>query len=119
MIYVGIGGAAGAMLRYMISQLPWRGNFPLLTLVINLAGAFLIGLIAGMAQRKNLPSSAVLLLKTGFCGGFTTFSTFSLESYELLEKGNYMAAASYMALSVALCLAGVIGGTYLSKKLAA
>ena len=59
---------------------PAKGAFPLLTLLTNLAGAFVIGVIAGLAAKRNLPQNAVLFLKTGLCGGFTTFSTFSLEA---------------------------------------
>lgn len=117
MIYVGFGGAIGAMTRYLISLIPWRGSFPILTLLTNLAGAFFIGFIVGVAEKKNLPSSIILFLKTGFCGGFTTFSTFSLETYGLLEKGNYVMAGCYMILSMVFCLAGVVGGIYLAREI--
>lgn len=109
-IYVGLGGAAGAMLRYGISQLPWKGTFPVLTLITNLIGAFFIGVIAGAAEKKGLSASTVLFLKTGLCGGFTTFSTFSLESVTLLEQGRIGMAGGYMIASVVLCLVGVAGG---------
>lgn len=117
MIYVGLGGAIGAMMRYLISLIPWKGSFPILTLVTNLTGAFLIGFIVGMAEKKKLSSPVVLFLKTGFCGGFTTFSTFSLESYGLLEKGNYAMAVCYMILSMVFCLAGVVGGSYIAREI--
>lgn len=112
LLCVGLGGALGAMLRYGISLLPYKGTFPLLTLVTNVLGALIIGYIAGMAVRKNMPADLVLFLKTGVCGGFTTFSTFSLEAYTLFGKGHYGIAALYMVLSVGFCLAGVAAGMY-------
>ena len=114
--WVALGGALGAVSRYLCGMLPFlqRGIFPLPTLLINLAGAFLIGLIAQVAaQRGAQSSSAVLFLKVGLCGGFTTFSTFSLETLTLLESGRPAAGALYMALSVGLCVAGVALGRWL------
>lgn len=115
-ICVGLGGGAGAVLRYGISLIPYKGTFPLLTLVTNLLGALLIGVIAGTAARKNLSPNLVLFLKTGVCGGFTTFSTFSLEAHTLIEKGHYGMAAGYMLLSVLFCLAGVAAGMYAAEQ---
>ena len=112
---VGTGGALGALGRYGISLLPLRGEFPLLTLVTNLLGAVLIGFIAGWAGRGRLFSPWTLFWKTGVCGGFTTFSTFSLESLTLLEKGRWLLGGSYMVLSVVLCLLGVALGQRLSR----
>ena len=68
-ICVGLGGALGAVLRYGLSLLPYKGDFPVLTFVTNVLGALLIGCIAGMAARKDLPADLVLFLKTGVCGG--------------------------------------------------
>lgn len=117
LLCVGAGGALGAVLRYGISLIPYKGNFPVLTLITNVLGAFAIGYIAGTAARRNVPGNLVLFLKTGVCGGFTTFSTFSLEAYGLLEKGTYVAAFLYMAFSVVLCLAGVMAGLYIAENL--
>ena len=114
-LFVGMGGAVGAMLRYTISLIPYKGKFPLLTLFINVIGALIIGTIAGLSARKNLPQNAVLFLKTGVCGGFTTFSTFSLEAYSLLEQGYFKASAVYVILSVVCCLAGVALGMYMAE----
>lgn len=116
-ICVGLGGALGAVLRYGISLLPYKGDFPVLTLVTNVLGALFIGFIAGMAARKDMSANLVLFLKTGVCGGFTTFSTFSLEAYTLIGKGYYGLAFAYMCASVILCLAGVIGGMYVSEHI--
>lgn len=103
---VGAGGAIGAMGRYAVGLIPalQRGAFPLHTLLINLGGAILIG----SAQRwTDLSPTLLLFWRVGICGGFTTFSTFSLESLTLLENGRTWLFALYALLSVALCLAGV------------
>ena len=115
-VCVGIGGAVGAMLRYAISLIPYKGGFPVLTLITNILGALAIGIIAGAAARKGLPDNAVLFLKTGVCGAFTTFSTFSLEAYNLLEQGNARISVLYIALSVIGCLAGVAAGMYTAER---
>ena len=112
---VALGGAAGAMGRYAVSLLPVRTTFPYLTLVTNVIGAVLIGFIVGLAEsREGISRNTVLFWKTGVCGGFTTFSTFSLEACQLLEHGNYFAGGMYAVLSVTFCILGVICG----KKLA-
>ena len=115
LLAVGTGGALGAMGRWGLSLLPFRGEFPLLTLVTNLLGAVLIGFLAGWADRGRLSSLWTLFWKTGVCGGFTTFSTFSLETLTLLEKGKWLLGGSYMVLSVVLCLLGVALGERLSR----
>lgn len=112
-LFVGAGGAAGAVCRYLMGLIPWlqRGAFPLPTLLINLLGAFLIGLIAQRAGGSTgMDPNLVLLLKVGFCGGFTTFSTFSLESLSLLESGRWGLFTLYAGLSLVLCIAGVALG---------
>ena len=106
-LWVALGGAAGAMLRYAISLIPVRGSFPVLTLITNLLGALLIGFIAGAAELASPSPNLILFAKTGLCGGFTTFSTFSLESYTLLKAGQKGTAALYILFSVGLCLLGV------------
>lgn len=115
-IFVGLGGALGAVLRYGISQIPFKGEFPALTLITNVLGALVIGFIAGAAAERGLSQNTVLFLKTGVCGGFTTFSTFSLEAYVLAERGNYGMAVLYIITSVFLCLIGVGAGMYLAKQ---
>jgi len=106
---VAAGGALGASLRYAISLLPCQGLFPVLTLFINFAGAICMGAIVGFANG-NLSPNWQLFLKVGLCGGFTTFSTFSMEAFSLLKNGHTAIAAAYIILSVALCLFGVWGG---------
>ena len=119
-IFVALGGAVGACARYAISLITEpavlvKSQFPILTLITNLLGALLIGFIVGIAESRNVSKNAMLFLKTGVCGGFTTFSTFSLEAYSILSTKNYGLCGLYVALSVVGCIAGVWCG----KKLAA
>ena len=109
-LWVALGGGLGAVCRYLVSLIPLTTQFPWLTLLTNFAGAVVIGAVAAAAAALPLAPSAVLFLKTGLCGGFTTFSTFSLETVQLLERGSYGLGAAYAAGSVLLCLAGVLLG---------
>ena len=115
LLWVGLGGALGAMGRYGISLLPVKGEFPVLTLATNLLGAVLIGLVAGLAGRGRLSGGWTLFWKTGVCGGFTTFSAFSLESLGLLQRGRLLLGGAYMLLSAVLCLLGVALGLKMSQ----
>jgi CrcB protein len=113
---IALGGAAGSVARAAVA-LAVPSRFPWATLVVNVAGSFLIGWL--MARGGGLDDAAVLrsraLLVTGFCGGFTTFSTFSWQTIELMQRGAWAAAAANVALSVGLCLAGVGLGVYLGR----
>ena len=108
-LIVGAGGFVGAAARYGISLLPLneRSVFPVNTLIINVVGAFAIGLISAAAKHTGLDGRAVLFLKAGICGGFTTFSTFALETVTLFEQQHTAAALTYIVLSVALSTAAV------------
>ena len=115
-LFVALGGALGAVGRYGISLIPVKTSFPVLTLVTNILGAILIGFVVGFAtDREDISQNTILFWKTGVCGGFTTFSTFSLEAYQLLENKSYVLAGLYILLSVACCIVGILCG----KKLAA
>jgi CrcB protein len=105
-LYVGMGGFIGSVLRYLVGLIPLKTThgFPLLTLSINILGAFLIGFISTIALKKSMNPHLVLLLKTGLCGGFTTFSTFALESITLHKNGNTTLAMIYIVLSLVLGL---------------
>ncbi len=115
LILVGCGGAVGAMLRYLIGLIPTPGDFPLMTLCINFLGAVVIGLIAEAAQGNRLAPKSVLFLKTGVCGGFTTFSTFSLETVTLFQMGKWFSASAYIVLSVVGSFCGVLLGQMLYR----
>lgn len=113
---VGLGGFVGAVLRYGMGLVPFDGAFPWATFLVNLLGAVLIGALAEVAGRTDaLSAEALLFLKTGVCGGFTTFSTFSLETVELLEGGQLALGAAYAGASLACCLAGVLLGKALAR----
>ena len=119
LLLVALGGGVGAVCRYGLSLLPISTKFPWGTLLANLAGALIIGFLAGWAARvSHFPPELNLLLKTGFCGGFTTFSTFSLEAVTLFQNGRYLLGGAYVLLSVALCVAGVLLGQCLARAVA-
>ena len=96
-LLVGCGGAVGAMGRYLIGLIPIgkQDGFPIKTLAINVIGAY------------DMPPLLVLALKTGVCGGFTTFSTFALETNQLMQGGSYVLAAAYVLASVVLSVGAV------------
>ena len=119
---VGFGGALGAVCRYLLGQvIPKLGSgFPLGTFVVNLIGCFAIGLVVGLAgKHSNIDPRLILFLQTGICGGFTTFSTFSLESLTLIEEGRITIGILYIVLSVLLGLCALlaarnfVSGSYL------
>jgi CrcB protein len=115
-IFVALGGAIGSCVRYAISLIPIKSQFPILTLITNLLGALLIGFIVGIAEKKNLSRNTMILLKTGVCGGFTTFSTFSLEALNLFSTKNYILGSLYISLSVIGCILGVWCGKKLATR---
>ncbi len=117
-LVVGLGGAIGAVSRYLLGLMPVKNpsGFPIITLFINVVGAFCIGIIVGLAGKNNNFNQYLLLfIKVGICGGFTTFSTFSLESLGLIQRGQYFTAITYMVLSVLLCILAVFGAEILVK----
>ena len=114
-LFVALGGAVGAMGRYAISLVPVKSGFPLLTLMTNIIGAILIGFIVGITSGRNeVSQNTTLFWKTGVCGGFTTFSTFSLEAYCLFEDNQYVTGGLYVLLSCCGCILGVLCGKKLS-----
>lgn len=122
-LLVGLGGALGAMARHSVGQLVMRFGpfgFPYATMIVNVLGSFIIGLVIGYLS-KAMPDwgqSARLFLATGFCGGFTTFSAFSLDAIVLYERGQVLAAAGYVGLSVVLSIAALFGALALMRGLA-
>ena len=114
---VGAGGAIGAVFRYLLSLIRVGSDFPLMTFLTNVAGAVAIGVIAAFAERfAGISPCALLFLKTGICGGFTTFSTFSLETLTLIQKNHMVTACAYAGASLIFCLAGVWLGGQMVKR---
>lgn len=113
-LFVGIGGAVGSIMRYLIGILGgllFKSSFPIATLTINFIGCVLIGLLFGYFEKNDgLNPQLKLLLITGFCGGFTTFSTFAAENVQLMEQGNYGMLGLNVMGSVFLGIGGVILG---------
>jgi CrcB protein len=118
--YITVGGILGTLARYVLQgALQTRGaTFPTGTLAINLAGSFLLGFIMRFATGSTLVSPELRGgLTIGFCGAFTTMSTFSYESIRLLGDGEYWYAGVYMGGTIVGCLAAVVTGTALASKL--
>jgi fluoride exporter len=115
----GIGGAARLLLGNLIQQ-KMGASFPLGTLLINITGSFVLGfLLRYFLATPHVAPELRALLTTGFCGGYTTFSTFSFETATLIEDGRYERASVYIALSVALSLLGVFAGLTSARQLLA
>ena len=116
---VAVGGAIGSVARYLVaigSGQIFGINFPWGILIINVTGSFLIGVFVGLfATKWDLPQSVRIFLTVGICGGYTTFSTFSLDSYYLMERGQLLSALAYMVGSVVLSIGALIGGLYLAR----
>lgn len=115
-LLVGLGGALGAILRYGMTFLPFKSTFPFSTFMTNILGAILVGLVVGLFDKGYIKDEMSLFLRMGFCGGFTTFSTFSLESIQLLEDKRFLLGMSYIILSLLFCLLGIIIGRFLGQK---
>jgi fluoride exporter len=120
-LLVGIGGFVGSIARYLVSILlaGYASTvFPFATLIVNLAGCFLIGLLFALSERGNILSPEWrIFLTTGFCGGFTTFSTFSYESLRLMNDGEYLYMALYVLISVIIGLAATYIGILIVRSI--
>lgn len=124
LLQIAIGGALGAMLRYGVVMLGVRAfgsEFPWGTFAVNVIGCFLIGVAFVIVLSRDgfwLQRFAPMLMP-GLLGGFTTFSAFSLETFQLFERGRAIAAAAYVGGSVALCLAAVTAGVWAARGMSA
>ena len=119
--YAAIGGAVGTAARYLLTlavQERAGGGFPIATLLINISGSILLGFLMKYGLEGSAASPEVrLMLTTGFCGGFTTFSTFSYETARMLEGGEWQRGLVYIMASVVVCLAGTFVGFALARML--
>lgn len=118
---IGTGGFIGSVLRFYISkfvQEAFFSNYPYGTFFVNISGCLLIGLISGIAEKGIwMAPEWRLFLTVGLCGGFTTFSTFSSESFQLLRDGQLIYALMYASFSLLTCLAAVFAGYIITKSI--
>lgn len=120
-LWIGIGAVAGASARYFLSGLIARNFstiFPYGTLLINLTGSLILGFfLVFSTERVLLDPRWRLLVAVGFCGSYTTFSSFAFESFALFEQGQWLLTATNVVTSNALCLAAVLAGAALARGL--
>jgi len=116
-IWVFLGGGLGAVARYGVSRLvPFSSSgFPYPTLIANVISCIILGFLMGLISQSQLDTRAQLLLATGFCGGFSTFSTFSGETLQLIQNEQIGIAVIYIGVSISLCLLAIFIGLKLSS----
>ena len=117
---VGMGSFIGGGMRYLTQQLvakQFSAPFPYGTLIVNILGCFLIGIIFSLSEKANLLSTEMrLFLATGFCGGFTTFSSFTVENLKLIEQKQFAFAGIYISLSLIFGIVAVFSGFLIAGK---
>ena len=122
LLYVAVGSAIGGAARYLVATLlpqPPESLFPIATTVVNVTGSLVLGLVVGYAMAADTMRPEMrAFLAIGICGGYTTFSAFSLETVMLLQKGRYDVAAIYIAVSVALSVTATIAGVMAAQQVA-
>lgn len=119
-VLVFLGGGIGSTLRFWLSRvifLELEPLFPLGTFTVNIVGCLLIGLFMGLITRHQMNPSLGLLLTSGFCGGFTTFSTFMYENNMLVKEADFYLAFSYTLLSILVGFAATFGGIAIAKSI--
>ncbi|WP_298472796.1 fluoride efflux transporter CrcB [uncultured Maribacter sp.] len=118
LLLVFLGGGLGSVLRYYISKTfnSFFHNIFLGTFIVNIIGCLVIGFVLGLSFKNNLlTQNQTLLLTTGFCGGFTTFSTFAFEGHSVLKTGDFLYFTIYTILSIIIGIASIALGLWLSK----
>ena len=113
-LMVAMGGAAGAVTRFGLGLALVRDGFPVAIIAANVLGSFLMGLFVVWSLQKGAVHLNPLVM-TGFLGGFTTFSAFSLEAYTLFERGQIGAAAAYVGISVVVSLLALVAGVMIAR----
>jgi len=120
-LLIGAGGFAGSVARYFVSKLNLHidlFSIPVGTMIVNVGGSFLIGLLVGISEKSALLSADLrMLLMVGLCGGFTTFSTFAGENLALMQNGQFLSVFLYTALSIILGFTAVYLGFVTSNLL--
>jgi CrcB protein len=118
-ILISVGAAFEGAFRYWLSNVVYKffpASFPYGTLAVNIIGSFILGLIIFVFDERELISSKVkIFLTIGFCGGLTTFSAFSFETFNLIRESEYLLAALNIFLSILLCIAGIFLASVVSK----
>jgi fluoride exporter len=119
LMLVGIGGFAGSILRYITVSSFQRFNFsfPLGTFIVNIAGSFILGTVVGWMVQRGENYSIRLLLITGVCGGFTTFSAFAFENVNLFEQKLAITSIAYIVGSIVLGIGAVIAGIWIGRNI--
>ena len=117
-LYVFFGGGIGSLLRYFTgkffsSLIPL---FPIATLISNISGSFILGLVFVFYSSKSLNNNGYLFLATGICGGYSTFSTFTLESMKFFQEGNISAGLLNIGLNLSLCLLSLVAGIFIARQ---
>lgn len=118
LILVFIGGGLGSTLRFLLNSIPILNihKYPLTTSFSNIIGCLILGLLMGHLVKSNqIESTSSILIGTGFCGGLTTFSTFTYENIEMLKNGSFIESISYTTLTIVLCFISMYLGLQLAK----
>lgn len=120
-LLVGLGGGLGSVLRYISSVVinkNFDSKFPFATLIVNISGSLLIGIVLGFLQKNNMGDADwKYVLAIGFCGGFTTFSAFAWENANLINNSFTALSVAYALISIISCIAAVFAGVWLIKVL--
>jgi len=115
LLLIFLGGGLGSLCRYGVGRLlPYSSNFFYGTFAANALSGLVVGLVAGLALKNAISGDARLFFITGFCGGFSTFSTFSAETLQLIEAGNYFASINYIVWSILICILCIFLGMKLT-----